>query len=206
MRKLSVALFALLAIFSASIPAKAELRYGPMLGMNLTTLKFKQSLIEVNKTAGMSAGVATEIMFPGIGFGINSGIYYEMRGAKLHLGDKLIWSSEGYGTVRSYLHYLEIPFHLRFKWTRMEGLEDYIAPFVFGGPEFGFLVGHSKLDALDYAGGEVGLACGLGFELWKRWQVSASYTWGMTYALKTAQLTNMSAQNRTWNVRVCYLF
>ena len=165
MRKLSVALFALLAIFSASIPAKAELRYGPMLGMNLTTLKFKQSLIEVNKTAGMSAGVATEIMFPGIGFGINSGIYYEMRGAKLHLGDKLIWSSEGYGTVRSYLHYLEIPFHLRFKWTRMAGLEDYVAPFIYGGPTFSLLFGHSHIKALEYANGEIGLTLGGGVEI-----------------------------------------
>ena len=35
-----------------------------------------------------------------------------------------------------YLHMLEIPLHLRFKWTRMNGLEDYIAPFVYGGPDF----------------------------------------------------------------------
>ncbi len=33
-----------------------------------------------------------------------------------------------------------------------------------------------------------------------------SYTWGVTYALKAAVLTNMSAQNRTWDLRVCYLF
>ena len=196
----------LVAAFMCAATGFAQFRYGPVAGVDVSTLEFKQDLFTVDQSVAGSAGIMAEMMFPGIGFGFNFGALYEQRGATLNLGERKIWSSQGYGRERSRLHYLNIPLHLRFKWTRMEGLEDYIAPFVFGGPEFGFLVGHSKLDALDYAGGEVGLACGLGFELWKRWQVSASYTWGMTYALKTAQLTNMSAQNRTWNVRVCYLF
>lgn len=88
----------------------------------------------------------------------------------------------------------------------MNGLEDTFAPFVFGGPSFGFLLGHSKLPAMEYAGGDVGLTAGIGIELFRHWQIMASYTWGVTYALKAAVLTNMSAQNRTWDLRVCYLF
>ncbi len=112
-----------------------------------------------------------------------------------------------------YLHMLEIPLHLRFKWTRMNGLEDYIAPFVYGGPDFSFMLAHSDVkgnkdvpNPFKYAGGDLGLTAGGGVELWKRWQVSVQYTWGMTYLLKTRKLENYSAQNRQWAVRVAYFF
>ena len=122
------------------------------------------------------------------------------------MGQREIWASDGYGRERSYLHYLEIPVNVRFKWTRMAGLEDYVAPYVFGGPTFSFLMGHSRIPALEYAGGDLGVQCGLGFEVFKHWQIQASYTWGMTYALKTVKLEDFSARNRTWNLRITYLF
>lgn len=184
----------------------AQFRYGPVAGADFTSLAFKQDLFSVERAVGPLGGIEAEMMFPGIGFGIDFGLEYQMRGAFLNLGERKIWASQGYGREHSMLHYLNVPLHLRFKWTKMDGLEDIIAPFAFAGPEFGFLVGHNKLDALNYAGGEVGLAFGLGVELWRHWQISASHIWGMTYALKTAMLTNLSAQNRTWTVKVAYLF
>lgn len=36
-------------------------------------------------------------------------------------------------------------------------MEDYVAPFVFGGPSFSILAAHSNVKALKYAGGEMGL-------------------------------------------------
>jgi hypothetical protein len=204
MKKYLLSLIIIVALGAAS--ASAQFRYGPMVGVDITNLKFRQNLFTVDQSVGFSAGVATELMFPGIGFGINSGIYYEQRGATLHLGEREIWSSLGYGTDRSYLHYIEIPIHLRFKYTRLNGLEDYIAPFVYGGPSFSILAGHSDVKALSYAGGEMGLTAGLGFEIYKNWQVSASYTWGMVYATKTKLLDDFSAKNRTWDVRFTYFF
>lgn len=196
-----------LAIVLASVAgASAQFRYGPVVGVDLTSLHFKQDLFEVNQAPGATAGVMAEMIFPGIGFGIDFGLNYQTRGAKLHLDQREMWASQGYASPRLWLHYLEIPLHLRFKWTRMNGLEDTFAPFVFGGPSFGFLLGHSKLPAMEYAGGDVGLTAGIGIELFRHWQIMASYTWGVTYALKAAVLTNMSAQNRTWDLRVCYLF
>ena len=199
-------LLALVVALSALGAAAQEFRYGPTVGATLSSLSFKQDLFEVNAAPGASAGLQCEFMFPGIGFGIDFGLVYETRGAKLHLGDRRIWASQGYTDPRSWLHYLDIPLHLRFKWTRMNGFEDYAAPFVFAGPSFGFLIGHNRIPALEYATGEVGVCVGLGVELLRRWQVSGSYTWGMTYALKTRLLTDMSAKNRTWDLRVTYLF
>lgn len=199
-----ISLLILLSALFGSITANAQFRYGPMLGVNMTDLKFKQNLFKVDPAFGFQTGLATELMFPGIGFGLNSGVLYEMRGARLHLGERYIWQSEGYGTEHSYLHYIAVPINLRFKWTRMSGVEDYVAPYIYGGPVFSLLVGHSKIGALDYARGDVGLTAGFGLELFKNWQVQASYTWGVTYAERTRLLDDFSAKNRSWNLSFIY--
>lgn len=204
-RKLISTVIAAFALVFA-IQSSAEFRWGAMVGGDVSNLRFKQDLFQVDKSVGYSAGVQGEMMFPGIGFGIDFGLHYEQRGATLHLGEKLLWSSQGYGTERLYMHYAVLPIHLRFKYTRLNGFEDTLAPFAFVGPSFGFLLGHSKLDCMKYPFGELGLDFGLGAEIKQRWQVSASYNMGFTYALKDKTLTNFSARNATWNVRVAYFF
>lgn len=195
-----------LLLLTCSATAGAQFRYGPTAGVTISTLHFKQDLFSVNQAVGGLAGITAEMMFPGVGFGIDFGMEYELRGAFTNLGERKIWASQGYGREHAMLHNLVIPVHLRFKWTRLNGFEDYLAPFVYGGPEFGFTLAHSDIKAFEYAGGEVGLAAGIGVEIMKRWQISAAHCWGVTYTLRTVQLTNLSAQNRTWNVRVAYLF
>ena len=193
-------------VLAVAFGASAKFRWGPVVGANFPYYYWEQNLVESTTLAGFSAGVQCELMIPGIGFGVSSGIFYEQRGATLNLGEKLVWASQGYGKERSYLHYIEIPIHLRFKYTRLNGMEDYVAPFVFGGPSFSILAAHSNVKALKYAGGEMGLTVGLGVEIFKNWQVQASRTWGMVYAVKTKLLDDFSAKNRTWDIRVVYLF
>lgn len=203
-----IVILAILAIVAAVAPttANAQFRYGATAGLNFSNLNFKQDLVGVSGGVGYGAGVVGELMFPGIGFGIDLGFQYNQLGAKVNLGEKPVWSYEGYGDERLYLHYIQIPLHLRFKWTRMNGLEEKVAPFVYGGPDFTILAAHGNCKAIDYAGGELGLTAGVGFEILRRWQVTGSYTWGMTYALKTRLLDDFSARNRNWSVRVTYFF
>lgn len=198
----------LLALIAIAVPTRsaAQFRYSTIAGANISTLNFKQDLVGISTVAGYTAGIQGEMMFPGIGFGIDLGLLYNQLGAKVNLGEKTIWATDGYGNERVYLHYIQIPLHLRFKWTRMNGFEEKLAPFVYGGPDFTILAAHSHCDAIDFAGGELGLTCGVGVELFRRWQVSGSYTWGMTYALKTHLLDDFSARNRHWAVRVAYFF
>ena len=186
----------------------AQFRWGATVGANFNDLKYKQSgILSVGKGFGESAGINGEMMFPGIGFGIDIGLRYEQLGAKLNLGDFPLWESQGYSTdERIYIHNIQIPFNLKFKYTRLQGFEDYLAPFVFGGPVFNIQAAHSKCDALKFSGGDLGLTVGAGAEIFRRWQLSASYTWGMTYALKAKVLTDYSARNRTWDVRLTYYF
>ncbi|MBQ9077336.1 MAG: PorT family protein [Muribaculaceae bacterium] len=205
MRRIIICLVVLATMIGAG-SVHAQFRYGPVAGVDFTDLNFKQNLITVDESTGFSAGIMGEMMFPGIGFGLDIGLMYVQRGATLHLGEKRVWAYDGYGTERSYLHYVDIPLNLRFKYTRLNGIEDYVAPFVFGGPSLSFLVAHSSIHALEYARGEFGLSVGGGLEIMRNWQVSASYTWGMSYALKTRLLDDFSAKNRTLNIRLAYLF
>ncbi len=205
-RKILSAIIILLSVAGISVPASAQFRYGVTAGVNLTDLKFKQDLMTVDKSVGYSAGVTGELMFPGIGFGIDLGLMYEQRGATMNLGSNKMWLSQGYGKERSYLHYIVIPVHLRFKYTNLNGFEDTLAPFIYAGPSVGILAGHNDLDCMDYAAGELGLDVGIGAEIMRKWQVSVSYNHGFTYAMKAKILTNFSARNETWALRVSYFF
>lgn len=206
-RKILSFIIAVVAL-AGPVAINAQFRWGATVGANFNSLKFKQSdILTVDQAFGESAGILGEMMFPGIGFGIDIGLRYEQLGATLNLGDFPIWSSQGYSAKeRIYIHNIQIPFNLKFKWTRMQGFEDYLAPFVYGGPVFNIQAAHSSCDALKFSGGDLGLTVGGGVELLRRWQLSASYTWGMTYALKTKLLTDYSARNRTWDIRVTYFF
>lgn len=206
MRKILTSLIITLVALTASNQASAQFRYAATAGLNFSSLKFKQDLVSVSTTIGYQAGVQGEMMFPGVGFGIDLGLYYSQLGAKVNLGEKLIWSSLGYGNERTYLHCIQIPLHLRFKWTRMDGFEDYLAPFIFGGPDFTIQVANDGCKAFKYSGGDLGLTAGIGVEIMRRWQLSGSYTWGMTYSLKTKLLDNFSAKSRCWTIRLAYFF
>ncbi len=199
-------LIILLALIAAATSANAQFRKAAVVGGTYSTLNFKQDIVSIGKVGGAQAGVIGEMIFPGIGFGVDLGLIYNMAGAKVNLGQKPMWSSQGYGNERLTLHQLNIPLHLRFKWTRLDGLEDYVAPFVYAGPEFSILLGHSKLPAFQFAGGDLSVGFGFGLELWKRWQVSASYTRGLTYVTKANILTDYSAKSNQWTLRLAYFF
>jgi hypothetical protein len=147
-----------------------------------------------------------ELMIPGIGFGIDMAVKYTMRGARVHFGDQKVWASQGMGNENLYFHTLQIPVNLRFKWTRMNGFENYLAPIVFAGPLFNFNLDHSKCPVIENPAGSVGIQCGLGVELYKRYQITAGYLWGLTYDMRTIQLDNFSAQTNSWFVNLAVLF
>ncbi|HAP30034.1 MAG TPA: hypothetical protein DCR26_07915, partial [Porphyromonadaceae bacterium] len=116
MKNLKIFLIAAAMILGA-VAARAEFRWGPTAGVNLSTLNFSQELFSVDRSVGEVAGITGEMMFPGIGFGVDFSALYSQEGATLHLGERRIWAVDGYTSPRAYLHYLSIPINLRFKWT-----------------------------------------------------------------------------------------
>lgn len=202
MRKIIIALLMTVTAFSAL----AEFRWGPTAGINVSELYWKQDLVDNKLLVGPNVGVMGELMIPGIGFGVDFALKYSMHGSNVDFGQQNIWSSDGYGKEDVWFHTLQIPINLRFKWTRMNGLEHYVAPFVYGGPVFNFNLSTSDLPIIEHPAGSFGLQCGIGGEFFERYQLSAGYYWGISYDCRTVKLDNFSARSRGWQVNVAVLF
>lgn len=193
-------------ILAVALGASAKFRWGPTVGANFPYYYWEQNLISSTTKPGFSAGLQCEVMIPGIGFGVDFGIKYVNRGGKVGFGERFIWSSDGIETTNLRLHTIQVPVNLRFKWTRMDGFENYLAPFVYAGPQFNFNVANSGCDAVKRAGASVGLGVGGGVELFKRYQLSFGYIWDVTYDVETYKLDGFSARLEGWVVDFAVLF
>lgn len=201
MKKLVIVLISLITVFAAN----AELRWGPTASINFNNFHWKEPLLETHLRTGFDAGVMTEIMIPGIGFGVDAGLTYGMRSAKVNFGEWEVWKTDGFGNENVTLHTVNIPLHLRFKYTRLEGIEETIAPLAYAGPVFTFNVaGNCK--ALEQPVGTVSLDFGLGCELFERYQVSVGYLWGLSYCTRTIKLENISGRADGFRVNFAVLF
>ena len=198
-----------IALLSAlSSVAQPVRRWGITFGGNYNEIHFKQSdLFESDRMFGPSIGVTGDMMIPGVGFGIDASILYTMRQGRLHLGDRRVWESLGLGNEVARQHYIDVPLNLKFRYSRLGGLESTLMPFVYVGPTFSFLVGHNKVgDALKYTGVNVLLHAGIGVELFNKVQVSGGYSFSVGQNLGTKLLDDNVAKHRTWFVQATYFF
>lgn len=201
MKKLVLVLIALIC----GIGANAELRWGPTASVIFNNFHWKEPLLETHTRTGFDVGVMTEIMIPGIGFGVDAGLTYGMRNSKVNFGEWEVWKSQGYGNENVVLHTVNIPLHLRFKYTRLEGLEETIAPLAFAGPVFQFNAA-TNCKALQQPFGTVALDFGIGCELLQKYQISFGYLWGLSYSAKTKVLENLSTRADGFRINVAVLF
>lgn len=199
--------FVLTFIFLAvALGASAKFRFGPVVGANFDRYYWKQNLVSVETRAGFSAGLQCELMIPGIGFGVDFGVRYANRGGYVAFNDQTIWSSDNIGNPNLRLHTLSIPVNLRFKYTRLNGVENIVAPFAYAGPQFNFNLANSSCDAIKRTDGAVGIQVGVGAELYKRYQISGGYVWDVTYDVATKKLDNYSARLQGWVIDIAVLF
>ena len=198
-----------IALLSAlSSVAQPVRRWGITVGGNYNEIHFKQSdLFESDRMFGPSIGVTGDMMIPGVGFGIDASILYTMRQGRLHLGDRRVWESLGLGNEVARQHYIDVPLNLKFRYSRLGGLESTLMPFMYAGPTFSFLVGHNKVgDALKYTGVNVLLHAGIGVELFNKVQVSGGYSFSVGQNLGTKLLDDNVAKHRAWFVQATYFF
>lgn len=204
MKRFLLILFVSLIAFSAN----AEFRWGPMIGVNGSSFFWKQDLVTTKYRIGGSAGVIGEVMIPGIGFGFDIGLRYQLNGAKVNFGERPVWGGapDYMGNEDVWFHTLQIPLNLRFKYTRLDGLERIIAPFAYAGPVFTFNLATNKVPVIEHPEGTVDIQIGAGAELWERFQISGGYYWGVSYQVRTIKLDNFSARPQGWFINAAWLF
>lgn len=199
---------ALALLCAVSAAAQPERRWGVTIGGNYNEIHFKQTdIFDSDRMFGGSVGVTGDLMIPGVGFGIDGSILYTLRQGKIHFGDKHAWASQGIETQTAQLHYIDVPLNLKFRYSRLNGVENTIMPFVYVGPTFSFLAGHNKVDdALRYTTVNVLLHAGVGVEIANKIQLSGGYSFSVGQNLGTKILDQHVAKHRTWFVQATYFF
>ena len=190
MKKFVISIIMCLIVASG---ASAKFRWGPTVGANFSSYSWNQDLFATSLRTGFNAGVMCEVMIPGIGFGVNFGLKYSNRGGICNFGEPQVWKDDNVGNQNLRLHTIQLPINLRFKYTRLNGIENIVAPFAFAGPQINFNVANSDCPILSRQGVSLGLEVGGGVELFKRFQISAGYVWDVTRDLKTYKLDDFTA-------------
>lgn len=188
------------------MPAMAQFKIGPRVGINVNSLRFDQSTFDKDNRAGFTAGLQAEFTVPIIGVGMDASVMYVKRNAEFMqtLQDK----TESVTKLHS--DYIEIPLNLKYK-LNLPAVGAIIKPYVFTGPSFAFLT--SKKDVSEFLkrkSCDIAWNFGLGVELINHLQVGASYGLGMTKALQTVGVhgdkAGIEGKNRYWTVTAAWLF
>lgn len=198
-------LIAIVVLTATTIQAQTYSRWGITAGANINTIHFKQSDILPSKTMwGPQLGVTGEMVFSGVGFGVDGALLYSLKQGKVDYGSREAWSSLGFGDETVAMHYLDVPLHLKLKWRRLNGLENTIMPLVYVGPQFSFLTYGNHRNLNSYPAVNVYLDMGFGVELMERWQLKAGYNFSVGQTFHTKLLDDNVAKNRTWYFNLTY--
>ncbi len=207
MKKLTLVTVTVLAalVGSFSAQAQSETRWGITAGLNINQIHFKQSdILNVDPGFTPQVGVTGEMIIPGIGFSVDASLLYSWRSGKVNYGERVVWDDLGLGKETVNMHYVDVPLRLKYKYSKLNGLENKVMPFVYAGPTFSFLAGKNLKDVNSYRTVSVLMSFGLGAELYKRLQISASYNFSIGETLRTRVLDENIAKNRCWTIQATY--
>lgn len=195
---------ALVAALFLAIPANAQFKIGPKVGVNISTLSLGGDLSKNFKSSNVSSftgGVMAEFMVPVIGIGLDASVMYTRKGSDLK---NLVENS----TEKQHTDYVEIPINLKYKFS-LPVVGSVLAPFVYAGPSFGFRVGDNFADQYKNKSFETAINVGIGLEFFNHLQVAGQYGWGLGKAMEFENDVLNSALNgksRAWTVTAAYLF
>lgn len=200
MRKTIVFIAIAIASFASALTANAQFRFGLKAGVAINSLHFSDKAFDADNRAGFTGGAMIEFTAPIIGVGFDLSAMYVRRNSQ--------WM-ENNGITKDNRDYIDIPLNL--KWKMNIPLINKIArPYLLTGPSFSFLTSkRSAQDAWRNRKFDTAWNFGFGVELVSHLQVGASYSIGMTKALKTVGVTgtaDIEGHNRYWTVTAAYLF
>lgn len=217
MKSLKVYLVAIAALVMSAMPAAAQFRFGPRVGVDVNSMKLEKSVFNSDNRAGFTAGLTAEFTVPLIGIGFDLSAMYVHRANDISLGNGSVSNMLDVVTSKEFKSrdYIEIPVNLKYKLD-LPVINKILVPYAFTGPSFSFLASKKAITAayenktFDWAWN-----VGLGLQFFSHLQVSASYGWGMNKTVKFignvsgADLPDTSAidgKNKYWTITAAYLF
>lgn len=209
--KIKQILIAVALIATVAVPATAQFKFGPRLGVAINNLHFSskqdavKDLISTDNRAGFTGGLMAEFTAPVIGIGVDASLMYVRRSVKTI-------DSEDHPNVDNKVlkrDYFEIPINLKYKFS-LPVAGNAVSPFLTTGPSFAFATSKEAIkEAYKNKAVDVAWNIGLGVEFVKHLQIAASYGFGISKSLtKYVGLndTDVEGKTRCWTITAAYLF
>ena len=202
MKNFKRTLFAIAIVLMSVSASAGGLKWGVKAGVALNNIHFSEDILNdlgnSDNHAGFTGGLMMEFTVPVINLGFDASVMYVHREAIET------------GTEKLNRDYIEIPINLKYK-IGLPIVGNVVTPYLFTGPSFAFKTGKSEIkDFVKSKKCDIAWNVGLGVELVKHLQVSASYGFGITKALdfvgKDVNAAGIEGKNRYWTVTAAYLF
>ena len=187
-----------------TVAAQAQVKFGVKGGLNITSMKFDESVLDKSNQAGFFIGPTVKFTLPVVGLGIDAAALYDQRSAKVY--DETVKQQS-----------IQIPVNLRYGI----GLGSTASIYIFAGPQFGFAIGDKSKNIVDNAlewrlkDSNLSANVGLGLMLLDHLQISANYNIALgttgevdvNKALGTTWDTAIGkAKANAWQLSVAYFF
>lgn len=199
--------FTLVVLLATITVAQAQVKFGVKGGLNLTNMKFDNSVANKSNQTGFFIGPTLNFTLPVVGLGIDASALYDQRSAKIEGSeDKLKQQS------------IQIPINLRYGF----GLGNTASIYLFAGPQFGFNIGDKTANIVDNAlewrlkDSNLSANVGVGLMLLNHLQVSANYNIALgttgesnvisTTASTVGNLVTGKTKANAWQLSVAYFF
>ncbi|MDE5773789.1 MAG: PorT family protein [Muribaculaceae bacterium] len=207
-------IIALTVILIGAGAANAELRFGVRAGMLINKLSFNQDALKANNSCGWTAGAIVDYTVPIIGISMDAGLMYarmnnatDVTATDVNTTNALIGTDNAiYGK-----NFLEIPINVKYKFT-IPVVGSIVKPYLYTGPNFAFRLDKSITNDVANVKSracQVAWNVGLGVELIRHLQVSASYGFGINSVVGKVSDINtqeLKARNNYWTVSAAWLF
>lgn len=190
-----------------TVAAQAQVKFGVKGGLNLTNMKFDNSIIDKSNQTGFFIGPTLNFTLPVVGLGIDASALYDQRSAKIEGSDDKLKQQS-----------IQIPINLRYGF----GLGNTASFYIFAGPQFGFNIGDKTTNLLNNAlewrlkDSNLSANLGVGLMLLNHLQVSANYnvalgTTGETNVISStwstaSNIVTGKTKANAWQLSVAYFF
>ncbi len=189
-----------MVIGASAIPAQAQFKFGPKVGLTVNDFHFNKSIVDAENQTGWTAGLMAEFTVPIIGISADLSAMYVRRNTKF---------LEENEVSKDNRDYIEIPLNIKYKFG-LPVVSKFLVPYVGVGPSVSFLTSRRHIsDAYKNKSVDWALNFGFGVQLLSHIDLNARYGLGLTKAVTTvsgADNAGIEGKNRYWTISLAYLF
>lgn len=189
-----------MVIGASAIPAQAQFKFGPKVGLTVNDFHFNKSVVDAENQTGWTAGLMAEFTVPVIGISADLSAMYVRRNTKFLEENEMSKDNRDY---------IEIPLNIKYKFG-LPVVSKFLVPYVGVGPSVSFLTSRRHIsDAYKNKSVDWALNFGFGVQLLSHIDPNARYGLGLTKAVTAvsgADNAGIEGKNRYWTISLAYLF